>query len=152
MLFFFRTQTFIFWIKKTPEAIPVAQGLLLETIRDLMLDVCLMVRGSWLKAYDSWPRGARGPVQVWALGIGPTYKPCAPWLCATSHKPWATNHQAYIMLQAYKKTQRKNDLFLFVGHWTQRSDDSLLVGISDKEVYHNAHFDNEFFFKYCTCN
>ena len=34
----------------------------------MMLDACLMVHGSWLKAHGSWPREARGG--SW-LGPGP---------------------------------------------------------------------------------
>ncbi len=34
----------------------------------MMLDACLMVHGSWLKAYGSWPREARGGSWLMARG------------------------------------------------------------------------------------
>ena len=34
----------------------------------LMLDACLMVHGSWLKAHGSWPREARGGSWLMARG------------------------------------------------------------------------------------
>ena len=34
----------------------------------MMLDACLMVHGSWLKAHGSWPREARGGSWLMARG------------------------------------------------------------------------------------
>ena len=34
----------------------------------MMLDACLMVHGSWLKAHGSWPREARGGSWLMAKG------------------------------------------------------------------------------------
>ena len=58
-----------------------------------MLDACLMVHGSWLKAHGSWLMAKKGARP--RSGPGPR----APFL-AMSHEPWAMNHQACIKHQA----------------------------------------------------
>ena len=63
----------------------------------LMLDACLMVHGSWIKAHGSWPREARGGSWLMARGrpalgtqrraSGPGPAPRASAGAASGHEP-----------------------------------------------------------------
>ena len=77
----------------------------------LMLDACLMVRGSWIKAHGSWPREARGG--SWP-GAGPwSWAMSLPWPpLAMSHEPWALSHEPWTIKHASRtsnieKSRRK---------------------------------------------
>ena len=56
-----------------------------------MLDACLMVHGSWLKAHGSWPREARGG--SWLMGRGQPGPGDPKARGAMSHEP-SSMHQA----------------------------------------------------------
>ena len=54
-----------------PKTRDLSPGVIHDFWKIDVLDACLMVHGSWLKAHGSWPREARGGSWLMAHGQGP---------------------------------------------------------------------------------